>query len=62
MKFAGHEDPRIFAQSYMSDTSSVGGVGNILGLARRGDISKHFRGLSLHRHSRLWQSLSAKVR
>ncbi|OJD27770.1 hypothetical protein ACJ73_00840 [Blastomyces percursus] len=43
MKFAGHGDPRMFFESYMPATSSVGGVENILGLARRRDISMHFR-------------------
>ncbi|OJD10975.1 hypothetical protein ACJ73_09645, partial [Blastomyces percursus] len=62
MKFAGPGDPRMFFESYMPATSSVGGIENILDLAHRGDISMHFRGLSLRRHPRLWQALPAKVR
>ncbi|EEQ87177.1 uncharacterized protein BDCG_02297 [Blastomyces dermatitidis ER-3] len=33
MKFGGHTDPRVFSGSYMSSTSSVDGVGSILGSA-----------------------------
>ncbi|OAT10578.1 hypothetical protein BDBG_17379 [Blastomyces gilchristii SLH14081] len=45
-----------------ADVCSVQGVGNILGLAQHDDITEHFRGLSLRRHSRLFQCLPAKLR
>ncbi|EEP78591.1 predicted protein [Uncinocarpus reesii 1704] len=62
MQFGGHSDPRIFFNDYMSSVSSVQGVGNILNLTLRDDISQHFRGLLMRRHPQMWQSLPAKLR
>lgn len=60
--FTGQSNPQEFYQSYMSSVCSVQGVGNILELAQCDDIAEHFRGLSLRRHSRLFQCLPAKLR
>lgn len=63
MQFAGHGgNPRIFFESYMSSTSSVQGVSNILKLTHREDIAEPFRGLTLQRHPQLWQTLPAKLK
>ncbi|KAL2385941.1 hypothetical protein RJZ90_000952 [Blastomyces dermatitidis] len=62
MQMAGHGgNPRIFFEHYMSSTSSVQGVSNILKLERRKDIAEPFRGLTLRRHPQLWQALPAKL-
>ncbi|OJD24222.1 hypothetical protein ACJ73_04422 [Blastomyces percursus] len=62
MQFAGHGgNPRIYYESYMSSTSSVQGVSNILKLQRRGDMAEPFRGLTLQRHPKMWQALPAKL-
>ncbi len=62
MKFAGHFDPNTFVTSYMSQLSTVDGQGSFFGQELRRDHLEDFRGLSLHRHPQLWQSLPAKHR
>nr|KMM70967.1 hypothetical protein CPAG_07276 [Coccidioides posadasii RMSCC 3488] len=61
-QFAGHGlNPRIFFESYMSSTSSVQGVLNILKLDCEENLAEPFRGLTLRRHPKLWQALPAKL-
>ena len=60
MRFAGQSNPSTFFQSYMSQLSTVDGQGSYFGTGLRRDHLEDFRGLSLHRHPQLWQSLPAK--
>ncbi|OAX84412.1 hypothetical protein ACJ72_01218 [Emergomyces africanus] len=63
MQFAGHGgNPQIYFESYMSSTSTVSGVSNILRLGQRRDLAEPLCGLTLRRHPRLWQTLPAKLR
>ncbi|OJD27479.1 hypothetical protein ACJ73_01118 [Blastomyces percursus] len=62
MQFADHGgNPRIYFESYMSSTSTVAGVSNMFGLGPRPDLAETFRGFTLRRHPRLWQTLPARL-
>ncbi|KAH0541585.1 hypothetical protein FGG08_003933 [Glutinoglossum americanum] len=61
MKFAGHKNPDTFSESYMSQMSTVDGQSSYWGCERRTIHIDIFRGLSLHHHPQLLQSLPAKL-
>ncbi|KAI9773400.1 MAG: hypothetical protein M1840_007615 [Geoglossum simile] len=61
MKFAGHINPNTFLDSYMAKISTVDGQASFLGQKLRQDHIEDLRGLSLHRHPQVWQSLPAKI-
>src|SRR5947207_6974434 len=61
MKFAGHTNPNTFFESYMPQMSTIDGQSSYWGRERRTIHLQGFRGLSLHHHPQLLQSLPAKV-
>ena len=61
MKFAGHTNPNTFSESYMPQMSTVDGQSSCWGRKRRTIYLNVFRGLSLHYHPQLLQSLPAKL-
>ncbi|KAI9776699.1 MAG: hypothetical protein M1839_009426 [Geoglossum umbratile] len=61
MKFGGHKNPNTFSESYMSQMSTVDGQSSYWGRERRTIHIDIFRGLSLHHHPQLFQSLPAKL-
>ncbi|KAI9758897.1 MAG: hypothetical protein M1840_003737 [Geoglossum simile] len=61
MKFAGHTNPNTFSESYMPQMSTVNGQSSYWGGKRRTIHLDVFRGLSLHYHPQLLQSLPAKL-
>src|SRR5947207_14325149 len=61
MKFAGHTNPNTFFESYMLQMSTVDGQSSYWGRERRTIHLNVFRGLSLHHHPQLLQSLPAKL-
>lgn len=61
MKFAGHKNADTFFGSYMPQLSTVDGIGSYWNRKRRTVHLEGFRGLSLHYHPQMLQSLPAKV-
>ena len=61
MKFAGHNNPDTFFGSYAPELSTVDGMASYWNKKRRTVHLEGFRGLSLHHHPQLLQSLPAKV-
>ena len=61
MKFAGHNNPDTFLGSYMPQISTVDGISSYWNRKRRTVHLEGFRGLSLHHHPQMLQSLPAKV-
>src|SRR5437773_4866447 len=61
MKFAGHTNPNTFFESYMLQMSTVDGQSSYWGRERCTIHLNIFRGLSLHHHPQLLQSLPAKL-
>ena len=61
MKFADHNNADIFFGSYAPELSTVDGMTSYWNKKRRTVHLKGFRGLSLHHHPQLLQSLPAKV-
>ena len=61
MKFAGHKNADTFFGSYMPQLSTVDGIASYWNLKRRTVHLEGFRGLSLHYHPQMLQSLPAKV-
>lgn len=61
MKFAGHNNADTFFGSYMPQLSTVDGISSYWNRKRRTVHLEGFRGLSLHHHPQMLQSLPAKV-
>lgn len=61
MKFAGHNNADTFFGSYACELSTVDGMASYWNKKRRTVHLEGFRGLSLHHHPQLLQSLPAKV-
>lgn len=61
MKFGGHNNADTFFGSYMPQLSTVDGISSYWGRQGRTVHLEGFRGLSLHCHPQMWQSLPAKV-
>ena len=61
MKFGGHNNPNTFFGSYAPELSTVDGMASYWNKKRRTVHLEGFRGLSLHHHPQLLQSLPAKV-
>ncbi len=61
MKFAGHNNADTFFGSYAPELSTVDGMASYWNKKRRTVHLEGFRGLSLHHHPQLLQSLPAKV-
>ena len=61
MKFAGHNNADTFFDSYAPELSTVDGMASYWNKKRRTIHLEGFRGLSLHHHPQLLQSLPAKV-
>ena len=61
MKFAGHKNADTFFGSYMPQLSTVDGIGSYWNRKHRTVHLEGFRGLSLHYHPQMLQSLQAKV-
>ena len=61
MKFAGHNNADTFFGSYMPQLSTVDGISSYWNRKRRTIHLEGFRGLSLHHHPQMLQSLPAKV-
>ena len=61
MKFAGHNNGDTFFGSYMPQLSTVDGISSYWNRKRRTVHLEGFRGLSLHCHPQMLQSLPAKV-
>lgn len=61
MKFGGHNNADTFFGSYMPQLSTVDGISSYWNRKRRTVHLEGFRGLSLHCHPQMWQSLPAKV-
>lgn len=61
MKFAGHNNPDTFFGSYAPELSTVDGMASYWNKERRTVHLEGFRGLLLHHHPQLLQSLPAKV-
>ncbi len=61
MKFAGHNNADTFFGSYAPELSTVDGMASYWNKRRRTVHLEGFRGLSLHHHPQLLQSLPAKV-
>ena len=61
MKFGGHNDADTFFGSYMPQLSTVDGISSYWNRKRRTVHLEGFRGLSLHCHPQMLQSLPAKV-
>ena len=61
MKFAGHNNADTFLGSYMPQLSTVDGISSYWNRKRRTVHLEGFRGLSLHYHPQILQSLPAKV-
>ncbi|OJD26039.1 hypothetical protein ACJ73_02582 [Blastomyces percursus] len=62
-QFAGHGlNPSVIFKHYMSSTSSVQTVSNILKLDREENLAEPFHGLTFQCHPKLWQALPAKLR
>lgn len=61
MKFVGHNNADTFFGSYAPELSTVDGMASYWNKKRRTVHLEGFRGLSLHHHPQLLQSLPAKV-
>jgi len=61
MKFAGHNNADTFFGSYAPELSTVDGMASYWNKKRRTVYLEGFRGLSLHHHPQLLQSLPVKV-
>ncbi|MCJ1278125.1 hypothetical protein MMC21_005940 [Puttea exsequens] len=61
MKFAGHNNADTFFGSYAPELSTVDGMASYWNKKRRTIHLEGFRGLSLHHHPQLLQSLPSKV-
>ena len=62
MEFGGHNNPDTFFGSYAPEISTVNGMTSYWNKVRRTVHLEGFRGLSLHHHTQLLQSLSVKVK
>jgi hypothetical protein len=61
MKFAGHDYASTFYDSYMPQISTVDGISSYWNREKRTAHLEGFRGLSLHHHPQMLQTLPAKV-
>jgi hypothetical protein len=60
MKYAGHNDSKIFNRNYQSNNNNIDGIAISLRKKRREKINDLFRELTLSRNLNLWQYFSAE--